>query len=192
MKQRVLPGVLKAEPTDLVRSRVILRAGSVTDSCGLARWSYVKGDGTSGSETLTLANVLTWTISNVPMRKIPLVRTQMHTLGNPTVQVDTAEADATDTLELFIRYVPAADTLPPSEQHPHAEYPGMPATHFRALYRLLGINDLSARVPYLERRLRDSTGTPKMMCPWRRPHEKMLLQAGVGTPNCMLATADPP
>jgi hypothetical protein len=241
MKNRVMPDVLKDRPSGLVHSRVILRAGSVTDSCALGRWSYASKDSASDTVTIALANVLTWTIPNVARNSLPLVRRRLHADPGSAAQIiETVRADATDTLELFIRYVPVSDTLPPWITSPKEPYPDMPADHFRGLYTLLGING-RAPVPVFKERVTepegketvmdshgkpvlDWDGQPRLQCAWRRQLKQRPFMAGlgtqnkarlalskkvgvnwlgqrrvrrrgiegVGTLNCMLASADPP
>ena len=120
---------LGLHPTSRVRSRISLGAGSVTDSCSPAEWNF-------GSEERFLANVVEWTIPDVPASALPLVFQHLGRRGWELWEPRTwslplaAEARFQGRIPLIIRHVPRKEPAGPPPLWETAE-------HFGEFYRLL-------------------------------------------------------
>ena len=208
---RRLKGALPADHDDPnpedIRSRVSLYAGRATGFCGVARWKFAKTiDNPGNVERMELTNVLTWTIRNAGQGSLALVRTRMDDQHVETIA--TVKPDKSKRIELFIRYVPGSSlprqpgtTNSPPDVGSHvraaahqAQFAdsGEVATHFTAYYEYLGI-DPTAPLPHDGRRIKHLLTGKEKECSWRKGGKAFGVGThwGVGTLNCMVASADP-
>jgi hypothetical protein len=195
--RRVRSQHLGQTPGRMVRSRISLYSGSVSATCAIASWRW-----TSTSTRDTLANVLDWTISNWGRKYLVLTRQPLDPQPHESAEIiDTLYADpVTNTIELFIRHVPAAEqdhdyvsNLPP-QQDTHTS--GSQRNHFHGYYDLLGVRHDGVRpVPSDPRRLIEN-GQEKRWCPWATvagPERLVIIDVkNAGTMSCMVAAGNPP
>lgn len=114
------------QPGAALKSRVMLYGGEVTDSCALARWSI-------RNDTVTMPNVIEWTIRDVPESNLMIIRTPLH---QPGARPDTIPLRplAGQPVELFIGNIPEVEWRGGWSPHPALSDT---ATHFHAVYDLL-------------------------------------------------------
>ncbi|HEX7241511.1 MAG TPA: hypothetical protein VF263_14635, partial [Longimicrobiaceae bacterium] len=181
-----------------VRSRVTLHGGSAADTCAMGLWNFVKSANEPGKlETLPLINMLTWSIPAAGRDRLVLERKHLHTAR--TEVIATLVPDASDTIELFIQHVPRSEARRAPVEIPLQQLlgtgqgvtrsrstralAGQPADHFRAYNRLLGVPN--AETPRFIRYIRSQP------CAWRIVGNKAFIRRpGLGTLNCMVASAD--
>jgi len=112
-----------------------------------------------------------------------MTRTNFRGSGPPT-RSWTLTADATHTIELFVRHVP----LSQSTENPTPEddlKEGESATHFNAFFSLLKPEPTIGTLPQFGRKL----GT---VCYWPVTKTRFSLFDTAGTMSCMVGAGDPP
>jgi hypothetical protein len=88
---------------DSLRSRITLGGGSLTDTCHLARWSF-DPVGSARRDTFSLSNVVEWTIPDVPVDRVSLVRRRLN--GSSPQSLTTLLPDSSGRIELLVAHVP--------------------------------------------------------------------------------------
>lgn len=195
---RVIRGRLGQNPGRTVRSRVTLHSGGFIDHCSAAPWSF-------GGQTINLVNVSTWSVQ-LPQTSLVIVRKPLdRATGDPTQEDIAVPKLSGDTIELFIRHIPADEVGRRSTRS--AERPAARgrsqrttrnaarptaitrATHFHAFYDFLGVPRNGNRpIP-------ETSSSPKG-CVWARavgffPEVRITRRDSPGMLHCMLASADP-
>lgn len=194
--------LLGERPGRRVRSRITLRAGGVTDSCSMAEWRYT-AVGSGRVEIEALANVVDWTIHDVPRNGSLLVRKRLDRVHGDSVEKLAIKYPASGPLEIFISHIPTheaamlglirsgRDATPPlhavDERGVSAGTDSVSvmvgadsvATHFNAYYSLLGAKKNERPLPKFERFLRRCSG--------RLGQRPSIMRAG--ELSCMVASA---
>jgi hypothetical protein len=123
-----------APDAGVLKSRVTLNSGAVTGACALGRWSIPHP-----APGVPLANVVEWTIPDLPAESVVLRGTR---LGQPGVtETIRLPTNGSGTIELYIRHLPQDEANYEdgivTEYEPAPAIPGEPAKHFGPLYELL-------------------------------------------------------
>lgn len=173
--RRVLAHLLGPQPgTSVLRSRITLNEGMVTDTCAMANWSF-------GGSIRPLANVVQWTIQGVPNAPMVLALKRLDT-GATDTTVTVTVTPATGIMELYIRHVTTRE-----QDHRFAGLaPALhdPAPHFHELYKLFGPPEDQTPAPLY-------WGTLNRRCGWVLDPESGLPVRSPGTVSCMVGSGLP-
>ncbi len=212
-------GNVKVDTTQVrnqIRSQISFLSGMVTDSCGLAKWTF-DPYGSPLPEELRLINVLEWQIPNLQQETLDLV---LHWRG-PNTKPDkriTLHANDSREIELLILHVTEEEGVPFTE--PERLSPAGPGTHpatlaaedarpeaaaaqatpvgdkyrsqavrrhFNGMYDLLGAQSNRRRMP--TRPVRTREVCPITILDLEDFYEGV--QRGVRTYSCVMASAEP-
>jgi len=171
----------------LLRSRISLSAGSRTNSCPLASWSF-------NTVTRRLDNVVTWEIPNAAEDSLVLYRVKFGSSTKEKLKV--LRPDAAGVVELFIHHIPRNQrpeyvtraSLAARRARPRQAARPIQATHFHAFYNMLRVQPWEHRP--IPRHVLD-TGE---ICTWSTNDDKTLVslvRIGAGTAACMVASGTP-
>jgi hypothetical protein len=101
----VRPDHLVANPRrNPLRSRVTFGGGNVTDTCQMGRWRF-DPVGRARRDTISLSNVVEWTIPDVPQGSIVLKRRPLG--GGSEQELATLYPDGAGRVELLVAHVPS-------------------------------------------------------------------------------------
>ena len=104
-KRRVRKRYLDPSPGRRVSSRLTLRGANTATQCSLGRWDFDTA-GDAAPETVSLANVVTWKITDYPHDRLELVRHRLdRKSGDQPELLETLGVDSRN-LELLIMHVP--------------------------------------------------------------------------------------
>lgn len=132
---RIPRELLGPEPdTSVLKSRILLGSGAESASCPLAQWAIG-----GGASRVQMANVIEWTITDLPADGAVLRRTPLRVLGGEeTVRLSPGEGN---TIEVYIRHIPEAEARYQDGEAASYRVPvlalGDSAKHFHAVYDLL-------------------------------------------------------
>jgi hypothetical protein len=163
-------------PTDTLRARIRLNAGTQTDQCYLARWFF------NGDPWAPLGNVITWTFSQSESGNLVLVLRKLADLDAPPETI-VVRRPASGPFELFILHAPPRDD-------PKASFL-MEARHFDYYYDMLGVAPAGRRpLPVLLRK-----EAPDCFSAWTRTPAGLdhisRVSTAPGAPTCLVAGGTP-
>ena len=201
--RRVRRGHFGDEPGRRVRSRITLHAGAITDTCNLASWRYEAGLGSSApGVTFPLANLVTWTIRDLPQEGLLLTRRRLDRVrGDEAETLEMLHPNSAGVIEMIVIHVPVdearrleeaanntdttttARLLRQQDRRAHVNAHTEVATHFNAYYDLL-----RAKQRPLPHMVGLSSGGSKCLFTVLGLEGRQSLP-GLETLNCMVASA---
>lgn len=172
--RRVLPQLVGPRPdATLLRSRITLNQGAVSDTCSMGRWEF---EGTIRG----LHNVVEWTVPDLPSGPVELVLKSLD--GTTTVRTLRLTPNNAGEVELYVRHV----TRRERDHNVTGPAPalGDAAHHFDEVYKLFGAPHENTPVPVYR-------GTTGKRCGWIREPGGNLPTRSPGTVSCMVSSGTP-